>query len=91
MLQSAVYLHFVSSTKYRKPVLSAGVRYQLPAPIRKNASTKNIHIIYMNGRVDHLHCLLQLKSGQTTDKIMMVIKGESARWFNMQNFGAKLE
>jgi REP element-mobilizing transposase RayT len=59
--------------------------------IRKNAPSKNIHIICINGYVDHLHCLVQLKSGQTIDKIMMLIKGESAHWFNLQDFGVKLE
>jgi REP element-mobilizing transposase RayT len=91
MPRSAVYLHFVWSTKYRVPILSTNIRHQLLEHIRKNAPSKNIHIICINGYVDHLHCLVQLKSGQTIDKIMMLIKGESAHWFNLQDFGVKLE
>lgn len=91
MPQFAIYLHFVWSTKYRIPILSMSIRYQLLEHIRKNAASKNIHIIRINGYVDHLHCLVQLKSGQTIDKIMMWTKGESAHWFNLQDFGVKLE
>lgn len=37
-----------------------------------------------NGYTDHVHCLISLKSDQTTSKIMQLIKGESAFWINQQ-------
>lgn len=34
--------------------------------------------------MDHLHCLVKLRTGQTIDGVIKLIKGESARWFNLK-------
>ncbi len=50
--------------------------------IKSNAFKHKIHIVSINGHLDHLHCLVRLKAGQTIDGVIKLIKGESARWFN---------
>ncbi len=77
-----VWLHFVWSTKDRFPYLKDGVRTRVFEHIRENARKKNIHIDFINGWLEHVHCLISLGSDQTLEKIMQLIKGESSYWIN---------
>jgi REP element-mobilizing transposase RayT len=52
--------------------------------IKENAMEKGIFVDYVNGYKDHCHCLVSLGSEQTISKVMQLIKGESAFWFNKQ-------
>ena len=45
-------------------------------------SIKPIFIDFINGYVEHVHCLISLGSDQTIEKIMQLIKGESSFWIN---------
>ena len=54
--------------------------------IRENAKEKGIFIDFVNGHKEHCHCLISMGGDQTISKIMQLIKGESAYWFNKQNF-----
>ena len=77
-----VWLHFVWSTKDRFPYLNDDIRHQVFEHIRQNAREKGIFIDFINGYVDHVHCLVSLGSDQTLEKIMQLIKGESSFWIN---------
>ena len=77
-----VWLHFVWSTKDRRPYLKDGVRTRVFEHIRENARKKNIHIDFLNGWIEHVHCLISLGSDQTLEKLMQLIKGESSYWIN---------
>ena len=79
-----VWLHFVWSTKDRKPFLRDEIRSIVFDHIRANARQKGIHIDIINGYLDHLHCLISLKSDQTIETIVRLIKGESSHWINQQ-------
>ena len=82
-----VYIHFVWSTKNRFPFLnSLELREKMWKHIKENGKEKGIFIDFVNGYNDHCHCLVSLKSDQTIQKIIQMIKGESAFWFNNQNF-----
>ena len=50
--------------------------------IRENALKKNIHIDFLNGYIEHVHCLISFGSDQTLEKLMQLIKGESSFWIN---------
>ena len=52
--------------------------------IRENAVKKDIFTDFVNGHSDHCHCLVSLGVDQTISKVMQLIKGESAFWFNKQ-------
>ncbi len=80
-----VWLHFVWSTKNRKPLLTNDIRQKVFQHIRENAREKEIFIDYINGYVDHAHCLVSLGSEQTLKQIMQLIKGESSFWINKHN------
>ncbi len=82
-----VYIHFVWSTKNRVPYLkSKEIRQAMWQHIKDNGNTKGVFIDFVNGHLDHCHCLVSLGTEQTISKVMQLIKGESAFWFNKQNF-----
>ncbi len=81
-----VYIHFVWSTKHRIPHLNTPeLRKNIWNHIRKNAREKGIFIDLVNGYDDHCHCLISLGSDQTIQKVMQMVKGESAYWINKNN------
>ena len=77
-----VWLHFVWSTKDRHPYLTDEIRTKVFDHIRQYAREKGIHIDFINGYLDHVHCLISLGTDQTLEKIMQLIKGESSFWIN---------
>ncbi len=84
-----VWLHFVWCTKERFPYLQDGVRTRVFEHIRENAVKKKIHIDFVNGFVEHVHCLVSLGSDQTLEKLMQLIKGESSFWINRNQLTKK--
>ena len=80
-----VWIHFVWSTKHRQPWLTENIRQTLFQHLRENALKKKIFIDFINGYVDHVHCLISLGTDQTIEKIMQLIKGESSLWINRNN------
>ena len=77
-----VWLHFVWSTKDRFPFLNDDIRAGVFDHIRENAREKGIFIDFINGYLEHVHCLISLGTDQTLEKIMQLIKGESSFWIN---------
>jgi len=77
-----VWLHFVWSTKNRIPYLQDPIRPKVFDHIQQNALKKKIHIDFINGYLEHVHCLISLGSDQTLEKLMQLIKGESSFWIN---------
>jgi putative transposase len=82
-----VYIHFVWSTKNRVSYLNTlDLRKSMWKHIKDNSVKKDIFIDYVNGYNDHCHCLISLGVDQTISKVMQLVKGESAHWFNKSDF-----
>lgn len=78
-----IYIHVVFSTRNREPLLnSKELRYKVWKHMRENAFEKGIFIDMINGFSDHCHCLISLGSGQSIEKILQLLKGESSHWIN---------
>lgn len=77
-----MWAHLVWATKKREPVLNKDIRKKIVSHIRENALTKNIHIDFINGHVDHVHILTSLDADQPIGNIIQLIKGESSFWIN---------
>ncbi len=77
-----VYVHFIWSTKNREPFLTDDIREDVFNHIRENASEKNIYIDFINGYVEHVHCLVSLNEDLGIGKIAQLLKGESSHWIN---------
>ena len=45
---------------------------------------KDIFIDFVNGHTEHCHCLISLGVDQTIAKVMQLVKGEGAFWFNKE-------
>ena len=80
-----VYVHFIWSTKNREPLLTDDIREDIFNHIRENAREKNIYIDFINGYVEHVHCLVSLNEDLGIGKIAQLIKGESSHWINKNN------
>ena len=77
-----IWVHLVWTTKNREPFLTKEIRKQILDHLLKNAIDKGIYIDFINGYLEHVHCLVSLGSGQNIDKIVMLLKGESSYWIN---------
>ncbi len=77
-----IYVHFVWSTKNREPLLMDDIRGKVFNHIKENALSKNIYIDFINGYVDHVHCLISLNEELSIGKIAQLLKGESSHWIN---------
>lgn len=77
-----IWIHAVWGTKNHGRVLNKEVRRQLFEHIRENAREKQIYIDFINGDMEHIHCLLALNADMTIAKVIQLIKGEAAFWAN---------
>jgi len=77
-----VYVHYVWSTHNRKPYLTNEIRDDVFKHILENARKKNIFIDFINGYIDHVHCLVSLGDALSIGEIAQLIKGESSFWIN---------
>ncbi len=79
-----IWIHSVWSTKNREPFLTKDIRFKVFKHIRTYTEQNNIHLDFINGYTDHIHCLISLKSQQNIAKIINLIKGESSHWINQE-------
>jgi REP element-mobilizing transposase RayT len=77
-----IWVHLVWTTKNREPILTKEIRPNIFNHIRENAENKGIYIDFINGHLEHVHCLISLGPGQNIDNILMLLKGESSNWIN---------
>ena len=77
-----IWVHLVWATKSRKPFLEKNIRQQVFKHIKENGLIKGVHMDFVNGHIDHVHCLVSLNTGQTIGKVVQLLKGESAYWIN---------
>lgn len=80
-----IWIHLVWATKSRKPLLDKSIRQKVWQHMRINALEKQIHVDFINGHIDHVHCLISLNADQTIAKTVQLIKGESSFWINKNN------
>jgi len=78
----SIWVHVVWATKRREPLLEKSVRYEIFNHIRENAKSKGIHVDFINGYVDHVHCLISMNAKQDIATIVQALKGESSYWVN---------
>jgi len=77
-----VWIHFVWATKNRFPFLTNNIRQDVFKHIKENGPLKKIHIDFVNGYSEHVHCLVSLNQKQTIAEVVQLIKGESSHWIN---------
>jgi REP element-mobilizing transposase RayT len=80
-----IWVHLVWATKKRAPLLAKEIRQGVFKHIKENGLKNGIHVDFVNGHVDHVHCLVSLKAEQTITQILQLLKGESSFWINKNN------
>jgi len=75
-------VHAVWATKDRKPLMNKDNKDALCKHTREYAKGKSIHLININGWLDHLHCFISMSAEQNVATHMNLIKGESSYWAN---------
>ena len=61
------------------------MRQQVFKHIKENGLKKGIHVDFVNGHVDHVHCLVSLKSRTNHCPNITATKGENSFWINKNN------
>jgi REP element-mobilizing transposase RayT len=79
-----IWVHVVWATKNREPLLAHHIRLAVFQHIMQHARSNGIHVDFINGYVDHVHCLISLSAEQTVAKVVQLLKGESAFWINRE-------
>jgi len=75
-------VHMVWATKNRYPFLEKEQKDAICQHLRENASAKNMHLLNVNGHVDHVHALISYRPDQNSATIAHLLKGESSFWAN---------
>jgi REP element-mobilizing transposase RayT len=82
MPYTRILVHVVWATKVRKKLLTTKNRHRLFVHIRDYSSSKDIHLLEINGFTDHVHCLISVSPNQNIASIVQLLKGESSFWAN---------
>ena len=77
-----IWVHAVWGTKDREMILVPEAKRLICQHIQQNALAKGYYVEETNGYMDHLHCLMPLKSDWSIAKQMQMIKGKAANWIN---------
>ncbi|MDX6712552.1 MAG: REP-associated tyrosine transposase [Blastocatellia bacterium] len=77
-----VWIRFVWSKKIANRFLPDEIRGEVFHHVREGAAGNGTYLDYIGGYVDHVHCLISLRTNQTIEKIIQLIKGESSIWIN---------
>jgi len=89
MEHTKIWVHAVWGTRGQQPILANGMRKVVLDHIVEQAMGRNIDIQLINCWVDHVHCLIRLKSGQSIADTLKGIMGDSTRWINRNKFSEK--
>ena len=81
-----IWVHLVFSTKNREKLLLKDFRNNIYDHIKHNADEKKICLDTINGYLEHIHCLVSLNKEYSISKVTQLIKGESSRWINNNDF-----
>jgi REP element-mobilizing transposase RayT len=80
-----IWIHAVWGTKNREPILIRDARIKLFQHIKEKGEEKGYYLDFINGYVDHAHCLCLLNADMSISTLMQSIKGESSHWSNQHH------
>lgn len=80
------YIHFVFSTKNRKPLINPEFEKRLWAYIAGIGKQNGFNVITSGGMPDHAHILVELSKKLTISETVQKIKGPSSKWLNDEFF-----
>jgi len=89
MTQTKIWVHAVWGTKGRHSLFSNGSRQELLDHIQAAAARSDIELGIINCWVDHIHCLVRLKSDQSLEQVIKELRTEAGKWINSKALTVK--
>lgn len=83
---SAMHVHLVFVTKYRRNVLSARAHDVLKDAFRRVCDDFGVTLKEVNGEDDHVHLLIEYPPTLMVSKLVNSLKGVSSRMLRKENF-----
>ena len=75
-----VVIHFIFSTKGRRPLIAASLRPDLFAYLGGIVREMQGTALIINGTADHVHILVRIRPAQSAAEVARVMKANSSRW-----------
>lgn len=89
MTQTKIWVHAVWGARGRHSLFTNGSRQELLDHLQSAATKKNIELGVINCWVDHVHCLVRLRSEQSLEQVMKELRTEASRWINSRSLTVK--
>ena len=89
MSLSSLHVHFVFSTKHRKPCITPDLRPRLHAYLGGIARELKAKAVIVNGTADHVHMLVTIPATASVADLARVLKANSSRWAGTESRVAK--
>ena len=77
---SKVYIHYVFSTKYRKPIIKGSIQKELHKYIIGIFSKNGAYVNEIYANHDHIHILCTLPRTITIANLIAKVKASSSKW-----------
>ena len=84
---SALFVHLVFVTKYRRTVLTAQMLDDLEGLFRSALSDMEAELIEFNGEADHVHLMVRYRPAAAISEIVGRLKGHSSRRLRLRYRG----
>jgi len=76
----SINIHYVFSTKGRRPLITGALMSRLPQFISGILRTHGAKALSIGGTADHLHILASLPAALSVSKAAQLVKGGSSKW-----------
>ncbi len=83
---TALKIHLVCITKYRRPVFVAKSLVLIEESFREVARKMNFQILEFNGEADHIHVLIEYPPKLSVSSIVNALKGVSSRRYGQAGY-----
>ena len=83
---SQLYIHHISSVKYRNGLITPDYELRLYQYISKITKNLNQTLIEINGMADHIHIAARLRPNMAPSVYVQKITANSSGWINKQGF-----
>jgi putative transposase len=82
---SRCWLHLIWGTLNREKLLHKEAAVRLSRYLSEYAEITGIYMKINYVNTDHVHALVDLPTGQSLEKVIQLIKGNSSHWINANN------
>ncbi|MEI6888180.1 MAG: transposase [Bacteroidales bacterium] len=89
MTQTKIWVHAVWGIRGRHTLFSNGSRQEFLDHLQAAAVKRNIELGVINCWIDHIHCLVRLRSEQSLETIVKELRSEASQWIKSKELTVK--